>query len=388
LTEPADSLPTFTSVIAPDGLRIDAIETLEVRVPRLSHNRLTTAYATLPDAHHVIVLVHAEGFTGVGEAPPELWWTGEDACSVRNAIDRYLVPALIGKSIGVRDAIDSMDSALAANQYAKAAIEMALFDLLGKALGVPVYALLGGGAPEPLPIKYVIGMMPPEEAGDQATYAKEQGFSYIKIKAGGDLKEDLARVAAVCDVLGPGDRFGVDANAGWRPTTALAALPELCAMGASFLEQPVRDTFRPTLAAITAKSPIPIVAHESIRSLRDGAEALNLQLAHIWALTPSTHGGVTPTQDLLSLARAGGVDCLIGSTLELGVATALLTHLGAAYSDFRTCAVPSDVIGPLYHEHDIVLKQPPIRNGTIQPLDGPGLGVEIDIERLRQGAPD
>ena len=363
-------------------MRIEAIDVIEVRVPRRASNRITTSYGTLPDAHYALVRVHAEGLIGVGEAATEQWWTGEDAASVRHAVERYLAPALVGQSMGIREAAAAMDAQVAANQYAKAAIEMALWDLLGQAAGLPLYALLGGGPPRPVPIKYVIGAHEPRAARDEALAGKQLGFRYLKLKVGGELSADLARLAAVTEVLDEGERVGVDANAGWSPVTALGALEPLAAQGVAFLEQPVSPRFPEAMAEITRRSPIPVVAHESVFTLRDGFEAATGALAHVWALTPSTHGGLLATLDLLSLARAAGIPCLLGSNVELGVATALLAQLGAAMDIIADCPVPSDIIGPLYHEGDIVVTQPRIADGFVYAPERPGLGVELDMDRV------
>jgi muconate cycloisomerase len=140
------------------------------------------------------------------------------------------------------------------------------------------------------------------------------------------------------------------------------------------------------MVQLTAESGVPVVAHESVFTLRDGAEAARRRLADIWAVTPSTHGGVLPTLDLLSLARAHGIPCLIGSTVELGIATALMAHLGAATPEIAGCPVPSDVIGPLYHDADIVQSGVRVADGATTVGDGPGLGVRLDeeaVERFR-----
>jgi L-alanine-DL-glutamate epimerase-like enolase superfamily enzyme len=362
--------------------RIDAIHVSEVLVPRLERNRVTTSYATLPDAHHALVSVHADGIVGIGEAPAELWWTGEDAASVRNAIERYLAPALVEQPLAIRDATRRMDAALAANAYAKAAVEMALWDLLGKAAGLPLYRLLGGGAARPIPIKYVIGMMEPARAREEAGFAKSLGFSYLKVKVGGQLSQDIERSQAVAGELGSGDQLGVDANGGWTLPTALGALKPLEELGVAFLEQPVSAEFPDAMAMLTARSTIPVVAHESIFSVRDGYQAVIGRWAHIWALTPSTHGGLVRTIDLIGLARAAGIPLLLGSTVELGVATAFLAQIAAAFDEIVDCPVPSDILGPLYHESDIVAVQPVIENGFVHVPDGPGLGVVLDEQAV------
>jgi L-alanine-DL-glutamate epimerase-like enolase superfamily enzyme len=360
---------------------IRAIETLEVRVPRSARNRITTSYATLPDAHHALVRVHADEFTGIGEAPAELWWTGEDATSVRNAIARYLAPPLIGAPLAPREAVRAMDAALSANAYAKAAVEMALWDLLGRILGVSVGTLLGGHGAS-VPVKYVIGIVSPERAREEASWALAEGFTVLKIKAGGPLSADLDRLAAVVDVAAGRARVGVDVNGGWDLPTAIAALPPLAELDLLFLEQPVSARHPDAMRALTARSPIPIVAHESMFTLRDAADAGARALAHVWALTPSTHGGIVPTLDMLGVARAHGIPCLLGGTVELGVATAMLAQLGSAMDTIRDCPVPSDVIGPLYHDADIVSTPLRIEEGRAFVPAGAGLGVELDEDAL------
>ena len=141
------------------------------------------------------------------------------------------------------------------------------------------------------------------------------------------------------------------------------------------------------MAEITARSSIPVVAHESVFTVRDGLQAAESRLAHVWALTPSTHGGLVKTLDLLGIARAAGIPCLLGSTVELGVATAFLAHIGAAFEEIAACPIPSDVIGPLYHENDVVVSQPLIEDGYVHVPEGPGLGVELDEAVVRFPGP-
>jgi muconate cycloisomerase len=361
---------------------IEAIEVREVCVPREAHNRITTTYGTLPDAHFALVFVTAGGLTGVGEAATERWWTGEDAATVRHAVENFIAPELVGRRLGIRQALRVMDGATVLHPYAKAAVEIALWDLLGKITGQPLYVLLGGGDPSPVPIKYVIGMGSDEHLRDEVAFGRSAGFSYFKTKVGTVLADDLHRCEVLMEELRPGEQLGVDAQAGWSPVTALAALPRLAELGISFLEQPVSPALPEVMADLTARSEVPIVAHESMFTIRDGAAAFRAPVAHIWALTPSTHGGIVPTLDLLSLARAAGVPCLLGSNIELGVSTAMMIQLAAAFDEIRACPVPSDIVGPIYHGDDIVTRQPQIAGGCIHVPDGPGLGVEIDWERM------
>jgi L-alanine-DL-glutamate epimerase-like enolase superfamily enzyme len=374
-----------TNVAAPSTWpAIDAIDVREVCVPVQAHNRITTTYGTVPDAHFALVFVTAGGVTGVGEASTERWWTGEDAASVRHAVEDFLAPELVGRRLGIRQALRVMDGATVAHPYAKAAVEIALWDLLGKLASQPLYVLLGGGDPSPVPVKYVIGMGSDEHLREEVAFGRGAGFGYFKTKVGTVLAEDLHRCEVLMGELRPGEQLGVDAQAGWSAVTARAAVPRLAELGISFLEQPVSPALPEVMAELTDRSEVPIVAHESMFTVRDGAAAFRRPVAHIWALTPSTHGGIAPTLDLLSLARAAGVPCLLGSNLELGVSTAMMIQLAAAFDEFRECPVPSDIIGPLYHSDDIVTRQPEIVGGSILVPEGPGLGVEIDWERVKR----
>lgn len=386
-----DREDSTTSDVGFDGAtpsEIERIEVVDVVVPRRRENRLSTSYAVLPDAHHVLVFVHADGLMGVGEAPTERWWTGEDAASVRIAIERYLAPAVTAGPCGVRQARRRMDAAIAGNHYAKSAIEMALWDLLGKRADLPVYALLGCASPQPVPVKYVIGVLDDRCARDEARRGKGLGFTSFKLKVGTSIDDDLARIVAVLGELDRGDVLGVDANGGWTPLEAHAVLPRLQELGVSFLEQPVRAEFSHVMAQITARRAVPVVAHESIFTLRDARTAAEQGWADVWALTPSTHGGLLSAIEIAAHARSAGVSCLIGSTVELGVATAAMAHLACALDEVVDCPVPSDIIGPLYHDHDIVESGVTFDGGRASVPTGAGLGVEVDEARLRRlGSP-
>jgi L-alanine-DL-glutamate epimerase-like enolase superfamily enzyme len=362
--------------------RIRAVDVFAARVPRIEESRITTSYATLDDAHHAVVRVTVDDVEGYGEAPTERWWTGEDLTSVHNAITRYLAPALVDGPAGPRDAIVAMERALAGNSYAKAAVEMALWDALGKMLGAPLFQLLGRSVARPLRVKYVIGMVDAAAARAEAAAAVERGFTHLKIKVGGSLDSDLERVHAAIEGAGPGVRVGVDANGGWSLQTAVAALKPLEEANVSFLEQPVSPRFPRQLAEVRRRASVPLVAHESLFTVTDALRCRDEGAADIWSVTPSTHGGLVPTARIIGIAEAAGIPCLIGSTVELGIATAFLAHVGSAFDAIADCPIPSDVIGPFYHAHDIVLERFETENGCIRAPGGPGLGIEPDWNRL------
>jgi L-alanine-DL-glutamate epimerase-like enolase superfamily enzyme len=362
---------------------IERIAVHVVRVPRTAHNRVTHAYGTTPDAHYALVEVEAGGVVGVGEAPTEIWWTGEDAASVRWTIERHLAPALLGGSSAIGDAVARMDRAMYGNPYAKAALQMALWDVLGRRTGLPLHELLGAGEATGTPIKYDIGWGSVEAAVEAVAHGRELGLHYFKLKVGQELRLDLRRTAAAVGALESGESLGVDANGGWSVATALAALDELEALDVAFLEQPVARDQPDALADVAGRSRVPVMAHESLVTPRDALTLASLRAAHLWALTPSIHGGILQTLDMLAIARAHAIPCLLGSTFELGIASAHMLHLGAAFAEIRNCPVPSDILGPLYVERDVITEPLVLRDGRIEVPRGPGLGVEPDWEFIR-----
>jgi muconate cycloisomerase len=381
---PDDSPPAGVVLAPAVPAAIEAVEVIVVCVPKRERNRINAQYGTIPDSRYPLVLVRAGGLTGVGEASTEQWWTGEDAASVTHVVQQFLAPELVGRSLGIREALDRMQASVVGHPYAKAAVEMALWDLLGKATGQPLRVLLGGN-PDPhvkTPIKYVIGIGDDDHIAAEIEFGREQGFKHFKTKVGADLGDDLARVATISKRLTSSETIGVDANAGWSAVDAIRALEPLHELGVHFIEQPVPPSQPAAMAALTARSSIPIVAHETIFSVDDGLRAATEGLAHVWALTPSTHGGIWPTVDLLAIARTAGVPCLLGSNIELDVSTAMMTQIAAAFPEIRNCPVASDIIGPLYHEDSIVLNQPRIADGFAEVPDGPGLGVELDWDKV------
>jgi len=360
-------------------MRITAIEAIPVDVPRSPRVRIASAYGTIPSARFVIVVVRTDSdLEGLGEASPELDWTGEDIYSCWNCVRHYLAPALEGHDpIRIQTAIDRMDTAIAANSYAKAAVEMALWDIAGKAAGLPVSELWGSRVRDRIDVKFVVSGQP-ERAGEMALQILAEGFRYIKIKTGLDAVEDIGRVRAVRDAVGPNTPIGVDSNMGWSYSEALNALPALEELGVAFIEQPFNRYPRAALAEYRNRSRIPVVAHESLFTLNDALELLTGRAADIWAITPSTHGGYLPTRDILGLAQAGRIPCLLGSTLELGINSAFMAHIGLA-SPCIDGTVPSDVIGPFYHDRDIVQECFTLDEGAVVPPPGPGLGVSLDL---------
>jgi L-alanine-DL-glutamate epimerase-like enolase superfamily enzyme len=363
-------------------MKITQIESIPVDVPRMSRTRITSSTATLPSAKFTLVVVHTDdGVEGYGEASPEWQWTGEDDRTCDHMIRQHLAPPLIGRDpLRIQAAFTLMESLISFNTHAKSAIEMALWDIAGKVAGLPLAELWGGRVREAVKVKFVVSG-PPDRAASLAQELVASGFRFIKIKTGTDPDQDIARVHAVRAALDPTIPIGVDSNMGWSLAQALRVLPVLEEVGVAFIEQPFNRYPREALLEFRRRSKIPIVAHESLFNLNDALELMTSRAADIWAITPGTHGGYLPTRDILGLARAGQFPCLLGSTLELGINSALMGHVALSDPAFDG-TVPSDLIGPLYHEQDVINEKFELIDGEMHIPTGPGLGVTLNWDAI------
>ncbi len=364
-------------------MKIVAIEAIPVEVPRSPKTRIVASYSSLPSAKFVIAVVRTDdGVVGIGEASPEYQWTGEDEQTCVTAINTYLAPRLIGLDpLRIQENLAAMDAILAYNPYAKSAIEMALWDITGKVAGLPLSDLWGGRLRDGVHVKFVVSGEP-ARAAELAVKLVETGFRYIKIKTGvGGVATDIARVTAVRRALPAEIPIGVDSNQGWSLREAYQALPALEELGVSFIEQPFNRHPMEALVEYRARSTIPLVAHESLFTLNDALELLTRRAVDIWAITPGTHAGYCQTKEILSLAHAGAFPCLLGSTLELGINSAFMAQIGLS-SPAIDGTVPSDIIGPFYHDRDIIQERFELADGLIVPPVGPGLGVTLDWDAI------
>src|SRR2546421_7996603 len=221
-------------------MKIAGVECIPVRVPIRSELAIRAKGGSHSESPFLLVKVHTdEGITGLGEVSCTPRWSGEDQVTAAHFIQQYLAPALQGKDPTEIDKLTSQFRlAMAGNYFTKAGVEMALWDILGKARRVPVYELLGGAMRESVPTKWSISGVAPDKAADIAREALELGFRAMKVKVGIDPDLDVARVRAVRQAVGPEIKLGVDANGGWSPQTAVKAIERMYQYEIMFAEQP------------------------------------------------------------------------------------------------------------------------------------------------------
>ena len=176
----------------------------------------------------------------------------------------------------------------------------------------------------------------------------------------------------------------IDANCGWTFAQAAAILPQLEGLGILFIEQPIPTADRTQLAALRARTSIPIMADESVFTLADAWHMTCERAVDVISVYPGKNGGIQATVEITSVAKAAGVLCSMGSNLELGIGTAAMLHLGAAIPTIASEVYPGDFIGPLYHEADLLKTPLSLGPPAARVPEGPGLGVELDEEQLEK----
>jgi muconate cycloisomerase len=335
--------------------------------------------------NYVLVRVADEaGHIGLGEASVTSVWSGETQRGTIALIQEVLAPLVVGADPFDLEWIGrKLDRAAFGNSFAKAALEMALLDLQGQILGVPVYKLLGGrDAPPPggdpgIRLKFVVGKVEPRLAAERARRMTSAGWKAIKVKVGQDPPADIERLRAVRDAIGQGVFLSVDANGGYTVDQALWAASRFEKLEVALFEQPTRRGDHQGMAQVRQRSSIPIMADESVFTAQDALEVIRQGAADVLSLYPGKHGGVRATQYLARMAEAAGIVCTIGSNLEREVATAAMAHVTVASPNIVCERFPGDLIGPLYFEKP--LSPTPLRYAADRLFvpEGPGLGVTM-----------
>lgn len=366
-------------------MKITHIDCIPVRVPIRPEVAIRAKGGTHSVSPFLLVKVHTdEGLYGLGEVSCTPRWSGEDQFTAAHFVRTLLEPALVGEDPREMERLSArMRGALAGNPFTKSALEMALWDIAGKAAGVPVYRLLGGPVRESVPIKWSISGVEPERATAIARWALEQGFETVKVKVGIDPEQDVARVRAVRAEIGDKVRLGVDANGAWTPAAAVTMIRRLEEFGIYFAEQPVPPGDVGWLAEVRGQVSVPIVADESVYSPQDASAIVKAKAADALSVYVGKAAGIGGAFAIAAIAHAAKLGCTIGSNLELGVGTAAMIHLAMAAPGITGEQYPCDIIGPLYYTDDILTEPLPLARGRALAIDRPGLGVELDEEKVR-----
>jgi muconate cycloisomerase len=362
-------------------MKIRAIETIPVRVPIRPEFVIRGSLGIHAESPFVILRVHTDaGITGLGEVSCTPVWSGEDSVTAVHIIRDFLEPAIVGEEArDIERLTAKMGRAVAGHPFTKSGIEIALWDILGKSCGLPVYRLLGGAVRETIPIKMSVSGVGPERAAEIARWAMAKSLKALKVKVGIEPESDIKRVAAVRAAIGPSVRLGIDANGGWSTRAAIRTIRRMVdESNIYFAEQPVAPLDLQWLVDVRRSVPVPVMADESCYTLQDAMALARAGAADVLSTYVGKGGGIGPARKIAAVAEAAGLTCTVGSNLELGVASAAMAHLAAATTGIGAEEFPCDILGPLGYEHDLLATPIEFRDGAVRVPDGPGLGVTLD----------
>ena len=367
-------------------MKITRIEATPVNVPLKPGMTTKTSHGEHATSPYVIVQIHTdEGLTGLGEATVAPRWSGETSQSCVAIVHGLIAPVLRGEDPAqVNHLRRLIEGVIRLNPFTKAAVEMALWDLAGKAAGVPVYQLLGGKVRQDMPIRMVVGSIDIPQAVELARRFLDSGVRCLKVKVGLDPDQDVERVKAIRELAGPDIPISVDANCGWTVPQARQTLQRLREFNILFAEQPIATADRSELAALRRHIDIPIMADESAFTCGDVWQLTTERAVDIISVYPGKNGGIQATVEAVYVAKSAGIPCAMGSNLELGIGTAAMLHLGAALPTIASERYPGDFIGPLYHEADMLKTPLTLGPAAARVPEGPGLGVELDEQQLEK----
>ncbi|CAA9558927.1 MAG: L-alanine-DL-glutamate epimerase (EC [uncultured Thermomicrobiales bacterium] len=366
-------------------LRIAAIDVVPVRLPL--REPFVIAYASYADVLSVLVRVRTEdGAEGWGEATPDPNVTGETWPSAAAMLRDDLAPALLGHD--ARDRFGTMsrlDAVVEGAPAAKAALDIALHDLVARSLAVPLWVLLGGCSKAALEISRVVSLGTPEAMADAARGHVADGFSTVKLKVGDATAPllDAARVVAVRAAVGPEIGIKVDANQGWKASgTAVRAIQAMSESQPAYVEQPVAAWDLEGLADVRRQTGATIMVDEGCHGARDLLRVVALRAADLVNIKLMKTGGIGPALRLNAIAEAAGIGAQVGTMVESSIASAAGLHVAIALANVATV----EMGGPLMLAEDIGELATGYHGNQVLLPDGVGLGVQPDISTVRRFA--
>ncbi|MCP4405607.1 MAG: mandelate racemase [bacterium] len=364
-------------------MKIEKIEVIHIRMPLKKPYTLSKTFGTLRNTEPVVVKLFTDGGAiGVGETNPMPPFTEEDSETVKMLIKRYLGPAIIASDpVKIAKIHQMMDSILKGNYLAKAAIDMACYDLIGKAANLRVCDLLGGALQEKIPIMWSLGGDTPEKNAEEALQRKHEGYTSTMIKVGGtDIVNDVKRVKAIREAVGKEYPLIVDANQGWDFHTAVRFSRRVEDCEIALLEQPVPYWDIEGLVKVKKSIDIPVSADESVFTIHDAKTLIEKNAVDVFSIKVVKHGGIFRSKEIMKLAEAYGIQCMMNSMIEEGISQAASLQLGASANNLWKAG--HAYFSPLRLEEDITDYSSQIVNGWVNVPEKPGLGITIGEETL------
>lgn len=361
-------------------MKIVGIDCYAVRLPLIKP--FIISYGTYSHVESILVRLTTDtGLVGWGEATPDPYVTGESWASTHAMLRHDLLPLLPGQNPLRREAIHArLDGLVIGAPSAKAAIDLALWDIAGKHTGLSVAALLGGPVRDTLVWHATLSIGEPAAMAAEARAAVAAGHTELKMKVGAArLADDVNRIMAVREAIGPDIALMVDANQGWRdPATAIRAIHAIAPAAPVWVEQAIRADDFAGLAEVRRATGLAQMADEGVHTARDGLRVVELRAADLINVKLMKTGGITQAIRLIAVCEAAGLRCMVGSMVESTIATAAGVQVALA----RRAVVANGLVGPVMLAEDLATGLT-YADGTIRAdPDAPGLGVTVDEERV------
>lgn len=348
-------------------MRIASIDIRPVVMPKEDPS-WRFALAASPETYGFLVTIRTDagiegiGYTGATEH------TGATVDRV-GADLRALADRLAGAAVPRPDELE----ALPGGGHAKAAIDVALHDLVARERGVPVHQLFGGAVRDEVALLRILALKAPADVARNARALVDEGYAYLKIKIDGDLETDVARVRAVREAVGPDVHVTVDANQSYRPDGAIAAARRMEPLGIELFEQPVAREDPSGLARVAAAVDVPVEADESALGLDDVRRLVAMRAVDSISLKIPKLGGLAKTREAAAVCAAAGVRCRIGATVGSRILAAAALHLAAATPEIGE---PCELAEFVRLRDDPAEGLEPVR-GRLRVPRGVGLGVRL-----------
>ena len=353
---------------------ISGIEIIKLNIPY--KEPFVISLGVIPEATNVVIRIHSsDGLRGTGECAPFVYIVGETQETVWE-LAKKVGKMLIGKDpYAMEERLREIDRAVKGNPTMKSAFDMALYDLLALRADMPLYRLLGGSNSKEIHTDMTISIGDPEKVARDAKAFQKEGFPAIKVKLGTTMREDVARIRAIREAVGPHYPIRIDANQGWDTITAIETLKALEPFGVEHCEEPIPHWNNRELVKVRENSPIPIMADESVFDHHDAFRLASMGACDYFNIKFSKSGGIYKALKITSIAEAAGIKCQVGCMSESRFALTALMHLVLA----------RDIIVHYDMDSSLMLDADPVKGGIQYQGAGrwtldehPGIGADFD----------